>query len=69
VADLIDSPVEAQRSMSPVAPTVEVRIGTVSVEIHQAPPQPAPLPAPSPVVRSALPRERFSPSRYYLRVD
>jgi hypothetical protein len=59
---------------TPHAPTaIDVHIGTVAVEIHQpaplpvAPPPPVLLPAPAP--RPAAPRERFSPSRHYIRTD
>jgi hypothetical protein len=59
---------------TPRAPAaIDVHIGTVAVEIHQAappaiaPPPPALAPAPAP--RPAAPRERFSPSRHYIRMD
>jgi hypothetical protein len=68
----------AQRASAPEstprAPTaIDVHIGTVAVEIHQpalppvAPPPPVLVPAPAP--RPAAPRERFSPSRHYIRMD
>lgn len=68
----------AQRAPAPAskprAPTaIDVHIGTVAVEIHQAalpavaPPPPVLVPAPAP--RPAAPRERFSPSRHYIRMD
>lgn len=48
---------------------VEVRIGTVSVEIYQVASHPV-APSPIPVHATAPPprRERFSPSRHYLRL-
>ena len=61
--------VDVQRSGA-AAGRVEVHIGTVSVEIHQTGRKPAahsaaPVQAPAP---PAPRRERFSPSRHYLRL-
>jgi len=59
---------------TPPAPTaIDVRIGTVAVEVHQPAPQPAspppPVFVPAPAPRPSARRERFSPSRHYLRVE
>ena len=67
----------AQRASAPAstprAPTaIDVHIGTVAVEIHQPAPQPVappPVLVPAPAPRPAAPRERFSPSRHYIRTD
>ena len=68
----------AQRASAPAsrprAPTaIDVHIGTVAVEIHQPAPQPVapppPMLVPAPAPRPAAPRERFSPSRHYIRMD
>jgi hypothetical protein len=71
VTELLGRPVAGQPP--PRAPTaIDVRIGTVAVEIYQAAPQPvAPPPTPvlAPASRPAAPRERFSPSRHYIRMD
>lgn len=72
VTELPGRPDAAQPPM-PRAPTaIDVRIGTVAVEIHQAAPQPV-APQPTPMLvsapRPAAPRERFSPSRHYIRMD
>ena len=52
---------------------IDVHIGTVAVEIHQPAPQPVapppPVLVPAPAPRPAAPRERFSPSRHYIRMD
>jgi hypothetical protein len=73
VTELFAQRAPAQAS-TPRAPTaIDVHIGTVAVEIHQPVPQPvAPSPpvlAPAPAPRAAAPRERFSPSRHYIRMD
>jgi hypothetical protein len=73
VTELFAQRAPAQAS-TPRAPTaIDVHIGTVAVEIHQPVPQPvAPSPpvlAPAPAPRAAGPRERFSPSRHYIRMD
>ena len=67
-----------QRASAPIstprAPAaIDVHIGTVAVEIHQAAPpavaSPPPVFAPAPAPRPSPPRERFSPSRHYIRMD
>ena len=63
------APMPTQRAST----AIDVRIGTVAVEIHQPAPQPVapppPVLAPAPAPRSGAPRERFSPSRHYIRMD
>lgn len=50
-------------------PSIEVRIGAVTVEIHQPNAGPAPLPVTSRLEPRREQRATFSPSRHYLRGD
>jgi hypothetical protein len=73
VTELFAQRASAPKS-TPRAPTaIDVHIGTVAVEIHQAAPPAVALPpavlAPAPAPRPVAPRERFSPSRHYIRMD
>lgn len=72
VTELLGRPVIAQSPTLRAPTVIDVRIGTVAVEIHQAAPPPV-APSPTPVLalapRPAAPRERFSPSRHYIRMD
>jgi hypothetical protein len=72
VTEMLGRPLPAQSQTLGAPGMIDVRIGTVAVEIHQAAPQavtPPPSPMLAPAPRPTAPRERFSPSRHYFHMD